>query len=244
MNDKKFCFIICTNNDLLLNECLHYLNHLIIPSGYEIDLLTIQGAPSMTEGYNSAMESTDAKYKIYMHQDVFLLNCNLLQDLLDIFKADPQIGLVGMIGYENISPDGIMWHGKRRGDIYRRTPSLSYPLLSEYRYSLNRDGYSYVAEVDGLFIATSQDLRWDTEFVTGWDFYDAFQSINYLSNGYKIAVPNQIHPWCLHDDGVALNMFNYNKYRKIFMNKYHDLLGKSYFDFPQYQDVPPINHIH
>lgn len=234
MNDKKFCFIICTNNELMLEECLHYLNHLIIPEGYEIDLLAIQDAISITEGYTSAQQASDAKYKIYMHQDVFILNRNLLQDLLDIFNTDSQIGLIGMVGYENISPDGIMWHGTRRGDIYRRKPTTPYPTLSEYQYSLKNDGYSFVTEIDGLLMATSQDLPWDTETLTGWDFYDAFHSMNYLLNGYKITVPNQLHPWCLHDDGVALNMFHYNQYRQIFMQKYKNLLGKRYSDFPQY----------
>lgn len=230
MNDKKICFILCTNNELMLEECLHYLNHLIVPAGYEIDLLTIQDAPSMTEGYTSAQQASDAKYKIYMHQDVFILNKNFLQDILDIFQADSQIGLIGMVGYENISPDGIMWHGKRRGDLYRRNPSITYPALSEYQYSLRDDGYSYVAEIDGFLMATNQNLPWNTEFLKGWDFYDAFQSMNYLLHGYKIAVPNQKHPWCLHDDGVALNMFHYNKYRQIFMEKYQNLLGKHYSD--------------
>ena len=36
---------------------------------------------------------------------------------------------------------------------------------------------------------TAYDLRWDEETLTGWDFYDAFQSINFLENGYRIAVP-------------------------------------------------------
>lgn len=231
MNDKKFCFIICTNNDLMLGECLHYLNHLTIPEGYEIDLLTIQDAASITEGYLSGQQASDAKYKIYIHQDVFILNKNLLQDLLDIFEADPQIGLIGMVGYENISPDGIMWHGKQRGNIYRRKPDAPYPPLSEYRYSLENDGFSYAAEVDGLFMATSVDLPWDTTNLKDWDFYDAFQSVNYLLAGKKIAVPNQTHPWCLHDDGVALKMLNYNKYRQLFLKKYQSLLGKHYSDF-------------
>ena len=237
MNDKKFCFILCTNDQLMLGECLHYLDHLIVPNGYETDLITIQDASSITEGYNAAQQASDAKYKIYMHQDVFILNKNFLKDLLDIFDSDPAIGLIGMVGYENISPDGIMWHGTKKGDIYRRTPPKPYPPLSEYHYSLKIDGYSFVAEVDGFLIATCQDLPWDTESVTGWDYYDAFQSINYLLHDYKIAVPNQSHPWCLHDDGVALNISHYNKYRQIFMQKYHNLLGKRCSDFPQHKNA-------
>lgn len=78
MNQNKFAFIICTNDTLLLEECLHYINHLIIPDGFEVDILTIPDAVSMTRGYSEAMQSSDARYKIYMHQDVFILNKYML----------------------------------------------------------------------------------------------------------------------------------------------------------------------
>ena len=60
------------------------MNHLIVPDGYVTDLLTIKEASSMTEGYCEAMSQTDAKYKIYMHQDVLILNRNIIKDLLFI----------------------------------------------------------------------------------------------------------------------------------------------------------------
>ncbi len=55
MNDRKFTFIFCTNDSLLLEESIHYINHLIVPDGYETDLLTVTDAASITEGYNEAM---------------------------------------------------------------------------------------------------------------------------------------------------------------------------------------------
>lgn len=224
MNERKFCFIICTNNDTYLEECIHYLNHLSIPEGYEIDLITIKDAPCITQGYNEGMSASDAKYKIYMHQDVFILNKNLLEDLLAIFSSDEQIGLIGLVGYEKIAVDGVMWHEPRVGNIY--TTQDTYSPIEKYRYSIAEDGYTQVAIIDGLFMATSHDLSWNTEDLTGWDYYDAFQSVNFLENGYKIAVPTQKHPWCLHDDKKVLNMFNYDNYRQIFIKKYKNLLGK------------------
>lgn len=228
MNNHKIAFIICTNNDLLLEETVHYMNHLIVPDGYVTDLLTIKESPSITEGYSEALSQTDAKYKIYMHQDVFILNRNILNDLLSIFQSDPQIGMIGMTGYDTISSDGIMWHQKRLGNLYQRKPSDTYPSLYQYQYSLVEDGYYYVAEIDGFFMATSYDLPWDTDILKGWDFYDAFQSIHYLTNGYKIAVPVQKYPWCMHDDNQFLNLTNYNHYRKLFMQAYPHFLGKNY----------------
>ncbi|MDE6675115.1 MAG: glycosyltransferase family protein [Acetatifactor sp.] len=228
MNDHKFAFIICTNDTLLLEECLHYIDHLIIPEGYETELLTITDAECITQAYNEAMQASDAKYKIYMHQDVFILNRNILGDLLTIFASDEQIGMIGMVGYERISPDGIMWHGKRFGDLYRHNPDTLYPALPDYRYQIIQDSYDYAAEIDGFFMVTCRDLPWDTDRLDGWDFYDAFQSIHFLLEGYKIAVPLQKYPWCMHDDNKFPSLFHYDHYRQIFLQTYPQFLGKTY----------------
>ena len=223
MNEYKFSFIICTNNELYLSECMHYINNLDVPEGYEIDVLTVHDAVCMTKGYNEGMQASDAKYKIYMHQDVFILNRHILYDLLEVFSADEEIGMIGMVGYEHVSDNAIMWHERRLGAIYSNNGV--YPTLDSYRYSCKDDGFFYAAEVDGLLIATCCDIEWDTEHLDGWDFYDAFQSMRFLRGGKKIAVPVQRYPWCMHDDNVILNMFNYDKYRQIFIKLYGEYLG-------------------
>lgn len=227
MNDHKFAFIICTNDSLLLEECVHYLDHLDVPEGYETELLTIPDAESIASAYNEAMQASDARYKIYMHQDVFILNRHLLANLLAIFSSDPKIGMIGMVGYETVAADGIMWHESRTGCLYTRRPGNSYPALSQYRYHIG-DGYDCVAEIDGFFMATSRDIPWDAERLDGWDFYDAFQSMRFLLKGYRIAVPRQKHPWCMHDDNGILNLSHYDHYRQIFLQCYKPILGKSY----------------
>lgn len=228
MNNNKFCFIICVNDSLLVEESLHYISHLHIPEGYETEILTIIGAPAMTQGYQEAMTQSDARYKIYMHQDVFILNKNILSDLLSIFRSDSQIGLIGMVGYDTVSPDGIMWHAKKSGALYEAAPKTPYPALAEYRYSLAGDGFTRAAEIDGFFMATSFDLPWNTQDLKDFDFYDAYQSISFLKAGYQIAVPIQRHPWCMHDDGHILNLTNYDRYRQLFLRAHKDILGKRY----------------
>lgn len=227
MNEKKFCIIICTNNKRKLAECVHYLEHLIIPEGYELDFLAIEDAASITSGYNEGMAASDAKYKIYMHQDVLVLNKNLLSDLLTIFDSDEQIGMIGLTGYKTVSADGMMWHSADRiGNPYSPSMSQGYPALSEYKYDPKSDGIEQVALADGYFLATSCDYPWNEEHLDGWDFYDAFKSIQLLEAGKKVVVPIQKHPWCLHDDGYVLYLKNYDKYRKIFCTKYEKYLGK------------------
>lgn len=229
MNPNKFAFIICTNNEMYLQECFHYINQLIVPEGYSFDILTIREAACMTAGYNEGMLASDAKYKIYMHQDVFILNRNFLSDILHIFQSDTSIGMIGMVGYPYVSPTGFMWIAKMLGanPLYGSRNAYPDADYSTYRYS-ESDGISDAALIDGLMMVTSQDLPWDEEMLTAWHFYDAFQSMNFLLHGYRVVVPNQTLPWFIHDDGRALAMYGYDDYRKIFLQKYKKYLNKSY----------------
>lgn len=237
MNQNKIAFIICFNNEIFLNECITYINRLEIPYGYETEFLTITDAPCITSGYNEGMRSTDARYKIYLHQDVFLLNRHFLYDILSIFQSDSHIGMVGLVGYPSISANGCMWkcgHILGAYPFYGTKHAYPHADYSAYHYNISHDGISDVALIDGLCMITAYDLPWNTEDLTGWDFYDAFQSMEFLLHGYRVVVPNQTLPWFVHDDGKLLSMWDYDRYRQIFLKKYRKYLGKSYTDVPSY----------
>ena len=70
LDENKICFIACVNDERFYEESVYYLNQLVIPEGMTLDLLAVRGASSMASGYQKAMESSDAKYKIYIHQDM------------------------------------------------------------------------------------------------------------------------------------------------------------------------------
>lgn len=200
-----------------MKECLLYLQQLHVPDGFSTDLLTISDAPSMAEGYQAAMEESDAKYKIYMHQDVFVLYPYFLDSLIDIFGAYGRIGMVGMVGTPVFSSDYMMWSERRVGDLYdRNTGDCDY---GSYRYEFTHGIYA-VDAIDGLLMATAYDIPWRTDLLDGWDFYDVSQSFEFRKKGYKIAVPEQHCPWCLHDDGKILNLWDYDRYRQICMKEY------------------------
>lgn len=217
LNDKKICFIICYNQEICLQECLLYLQQLHVPDGFSTDLLTIADAPSMTEGYQAAMEASDARYKIYMHQDVFIVYPYFLDSLIEIFQSSPQIGMAGMVGSPVFPSDHMMWSEKLTGNLYHRDmPPCDY---HDYRYSLEH-GLSYVDSIDGLLMATAYDIPWRTDLLHGWNFYDVSQSFEFRRRGHKIVVPEQHHPWCLHDDGQILNLWDYDRDRRICMEEY------------------------
>ncbi len=206
-----------------MEECLLYLQHLHVPDGFSTDLLTISDAPSITEGYQAAMEESDAKYKIYMHQDVFILYPYFLDSLIQIFQLYSRIGMIGMVGTPSFPSDYIMWSDRLVGghykDYYCSQDNIKSCDYHSYRYELSH-GLSMVDAIDGFLMATAYDIPWRTDLLDGWHFYDVSQSFEFRKQGYRIAVPGQNYPWCLHDDGTAASLWDYDRYRQICMEEY------------------------
>ena len=214
MDNHKFCIIMCTNNRKYEQEAQYYIKQLIIPSGYTLETHSIYGAKSMTEGYQEGMLSCDAKYKIYIHQDVFIVNRNILSDVLRIF-SNSKIGLIGMVGNKELPVTCIPWNGPRIGKLYSSNIHAS----GESIIGEIEQDYEQVEGVDGLCIMTQYDIPWRTDLFTGWDFYDLSQCQEFIRKGYQIVVPHMETAWCLHDDGI-MNLSNYHKYREIFIKEY------------------------
>lgn len=214
MNDKKICFIMCVNNKDYEEEQSYYMKSLKVPDGYEMEILEVKDAASMTAGYNEGMYASDAKYKVYMHQDVFIVNKNFIADMLQIFSNE-KIGMLGMVGATKLPENSIMWYGPRVGKLYYN----SIYEAGESEIGEIDGAYEEVEALDGLLMATQYDIPWREDLFQDWDFYDASQSQEFIRAGYKVVVPNQPQAWCIHDDGF-FNLKNYYKNRKIFQQEY------------------------
>ena len=80
----------------------------------------------MCEGYNRAMKSSDAKYKVYLHHDVWIMHENFIGDLISIFESHPKTGLLGLAGDVDLARLMAV-AGDREGK----------------RYTVDEDYYSY-----------------------------------------------------------------------------------------------------
>lgn len=218
MNDKKICFIICSNNELYLNECLFWLNRLHIPDGFVMEKMIITEAKSMTEGYNRAMRQSDAKYKVYLHQDTFIVKPEFVMDIIAIFEQDAGIGMIGMIGKEKMPKSGIMWDDYQRvGTLYEHH-NYEVSVINEINIPDQVD-YVPVEVVDGFIMITQYDVPWREDLFDKWDFYDASQSMEFIRAGYQVVVLNMKEPWCLHDCGM-ISMDNYETERLKYVKEY------------------------
>lgn len=213
IENRKICFVLCSNDEMYEKECIYYISQLEIPEGYETEVLVVHDAGSITSGYNEAMKASNAKYKVYLHQDVFIVNKRMLYDMLEIFE-DTRIGMIGMVGSPKLPEHGVMWYGDRVGSVYGSEITQSYLQAGEIKGEKIND----VEAVDGLLMITQYDIPWREDLFRGWDFYDVSQSQEFLKQGYRVAVPGG-DAWCIHDDGYW-NLTGYYRDRKIFLENY------------------------
>lgn len=249
MDHHKICFISCVNDEDIYREAQFYINQLQIPYGFSVETVAVLGAKSMTGGYNTAMRQTDAKYKIYMHQDVFILRKNFLEDLLEIFQEE-DIGGVGMIGNMRIPSHGVWWadipalEDKQTGVVIPDTVFATSAYGAIYATSNGRiflnginggepsKKYADAKLLDGLLIATQHDVPWREDVFDGWHFYDLSQSCEFLKRGYRLVVPTQIDaddrpaPWCVHygDNGSIDDAWQRGRHR--FLSLYADVTAQ------------------
>ena len=218
MNDKQIAFIMCVNNDQYCNEAIRYINDLDVPKGYSIDVISIKEADSMAQGYNAAMQASDAKYKVYMHQDVFIVNKKFIREMLEVFENDEKIGMIGVIGTDKVPANGEWYSAWDCGKVrfFNGDKDCFFDMFSEVK------AYKRALVIDGMIMVTQYDIPWREDIFDGWDFYDVSQSFEMFSAGYKAVIPKQESVWTYHDIGI-LSMKKYDYYKKLFYVEYKSL---------------------
>lgn len=215
--EKTIAFISCVSDESWYTEAKIYLDNLIVPNGFSVEFIVIRDAESMCEGYNRAMKQTKAKYKVYFHQDCYVINENMLLEMLNIFK-DEKVGIIGTIGAKRL-PENVVWWND--SELYGRIIHMyENEIQVDSIVDIPQNEYEEVAVVDGLFMATQYDLTWREDLFTGWHFYDVSQCTEFLLKNYKVVVPRQNRHWCIHCASLKPIDKSYEKFKKIFIKEY------------------------
>ena len=225
INKNKICFITCVNDETYYEESLLYLQNLHLPADLRAEYIAVRNASSMTGGYNAAMQQCDAKYKIYLHQDVFLTNKNFIKTIIELFQANESLGLLGVVGCEKLPPNGIWWNAEKK---YGQMVHTCEPeLLQQKYYGKVKGEYKKVQAGDGVLMATQYDIPWREDLFSSWHFYDISQSFEFQRRGYQVAVPAQTESWIVHATADKPLGEEYHQFRKIFLQEYaDDLIGE------------------
>jgi Glycosyltransferase like family len=191
---KRLAFLTCVRDSELYDQLGGSINALERPDDVEIGFFVEQEEANLAAAYNRLQAAAEGwKYKVYVHDDVVILNQHLIGDLLRIFRLR-RIGLLGVAGCRYLPTSAVWWAGSgvlgrvvHLVDGHQETLELEQPAGE----------LEYVEAVDGLFMATQHDLTWDEE-IAGFHFYDVAQSIRYVLAGYDVVVPRQDLPWLAH----------------------------------------------
>lgn len=198
MNTREIAFVICKNNSLWYEECIRYIQDLHVPEGYNIDIISIEKVESMAAAYNAAMDASEAKYKVYLHQDVFILNRDFIADILKIFQEDNSVGMIGMVGCRELPAGSECCNHWDTGRVLAYDGTNVQDL--DLRKCQDNDADCVIVEaIDGFIMATQYDYKWQEEVRDGWHRCDFPQVLEMQRHERRVVVPYQAEPWCYHD---------------------------------------------
>ncbi len=214
--------VFCTNDELMERECLLYLSHLIVPDGMTLKVYAVWNAKGICQGYNRAMAQINAKYKIYIHHDCFLICPDALIQLMDLFQRKEGWKMLGVAGATAMT-DNYCWGENNitnvRYNLYQDS-CMATILSKTIRYDNKVDE---AAAIDGVMLATCEDVKWREDVFDEWHFYDISQCYEFRKRGYRIGVINDDTPWMLHETTTKNDPSGrYDHYGKIFKEMYLD----------------------
>jgi hypothetical protein len=151
---ESISYIACTHNTHILEKCL--VQSLILQDDDE--LIVIEGAKSIAEGYNNGIDKAKNKIKCFIHHDLIVTNPILLRMNLLAYCIE-DIGIVGIVGSQTEAAP--WWEGQCVGSVVDSRNGILH-------FS---DGKQFCLHLDGLMLATCQDVRFD-ESIPGFHFYD------------------------------------------------------------------------
>ena len=216
---EKIAVIFCTNDEGYAAECRAYFNYLSVPEGMTAEIIEVWNAPSMAAGYNFAMSCTDAKYKLYIHHDTFLLDTELLLKLVRAFQEGEKLGLLGIFGTTSLPGSGRWYQASHEESVLTLWQDAILNFLPPKR--AERPETAPAEAIDGAFLATSADIPWREDIFDDWHFYDISQCFEMKKAGYEIALMKDREPWALHESTLRKDPEDkYGKYCEVFRKHY------------------------
>jgi glycosyltransferase involved in cell wall biosynthesis len=223
--------IICSANKTLLNQVSENIAATIgVP--YEIIATdNSSGEQGICSVYNKGILKAQYDTLCFMHEDVLIKTNNWGQVILNIFKKDPGLGLLGVIGssYKPMTPSG--WGGLGPNTYYsnliQHNKHSNKPTEHIFR-NPNNEKLAQVACVDGVWLCTTKKIASEFMFdeinFTGFHVYDLDLSL-FIGQKYKVAVTYE----------VLIEHFSEGKFDKNWMLDTIKLHQK-------WNKVLPVNH--
>lgn len=182
----KVDFVIAYNSGNI-NKCIECINNLYVPENVCIDTLGIEGENPVGEVYNACQEESTADYRVFIRENVYILNTNFISDVLSFFEANPSCEAAGIIG------------GVKNGRFIDWDCG-AVNIVNEDRadrFVLEKSS-GEVEVLSGQLIVLKCKADWSCEESKN---FDIVFSERMGIDGKKLAVFKQPEPWCLWEYG-------------------------------------------
>lgn len=211
MNENKIAMIIPVNSEDNYNALIASLSKCQLAAGWEIEVIRIDHAgDNIVKAYQLGMESTAARYKIYLLDTVRVIDYEIINKIIEIFISNPSIAIIGNSGSETLPTSGVGLESKKR---YGTLKSSSGVVLAG---QTSDEPYQEVMALDAGFIATAYDIDWNILDYENPLFAINSRCIDYKRLGYSVAA-------LAKDAAIEYveNDISYNKSeQQAFLNKY------------------------
>jgi len=219
VNDRKIQFITCVSDEKIYYICKLLLKNLDLPLGYTVEYTNVNNVSSIAFAHNLAISSSDAKYRVYLNENVFITNKNFISDVIDFFINNPKIGMIGGIGCKKLPQSGVWQEAEEKfGKIYKNQNEKIIDLSDII------GDYEQVEVVDGSIMMTQYDVQWREDLFNGLYFYDVSQCLEFKKWGYSVAILKNLESWYICNKVIDTN--GYEEYRLRFIQEYFRSEGK------------------
>jgi hypothetical protein len=187
--------IICSRE---LGITPHLSANIATTIGFEYELIVIDNSEnkySIFQAYNKGIEQSKSEILCFIHDDILFHSKNWGKKLIEIFKSDAKIGLVGVAGskVKTKAPSG-WWNSPHELKQINIIQHLETGEVERWEYGLDNDVLlEEVVAIDGVFMAIKRDenILFDTT-LKGFHNYDLNISLLYKVKGYKVMVTKEI----------------------------------------------------
>ncbi len=186
--------IICSRTKKLAQNFLENIKNTI---GEKYELIVIDNAEnkySIFEAYNLGIEQSKGTFWCFVHDDVVFLTKNWGLKIKEIFESDSEIGLIGVAGSKVKTRMPSAWwdcpHHLMVTNIIHHLPNNT---KNKQYHGFDYGDNVEVAVIDGVFMAARVNayIAFD-EKLKGFHQYDLDLSLQYINQGFKIMVTNQV----------------------------------------------------
>ncbi len=189
----KVAFILYGTDEWILEENLEYIRCLSVPDDVEIEIYKQDSRQGVPECLENGRVQSDAGYKVYLDQNAYIIDKDFIQKFLDVFRQNPQIGMLGTRGYLwNQEKNEAEFEGCNLSHVYA---DMSF--VRELREGTST-GIRPVLALDRHLMITHVDTPWTGEE----NNFHITKSVELLHAGIETAVLVEDKPMVLFDNGI------------------------------------------